>query len=126
MTALGVLRSSSLVLVAVTLAATSFGPSKTLAQTPVAPTAAPTSVDNSSLECPAEAQNGTPAGDRPVAREDFATGLNGCINRVDDLSRRSRTGAAAKTDLEAMIQRQREINLELRSINDRLGNLTNP
>ena len=119
MAALSFLRSSSLVLTATLVGMTSFGPLKTLAQTPES-----VAVPNS--DCPTEAKNGTPAGDQPVVRGEFATGLSSCVNRVDDLSRRSRTGAAAKTDLEAMIQRQREINLELRSINERLGNLTNP
>ena len=119
MAALSFLRSSSLVLAVTMVGITGFSPLKTLAQTPDS-----NAVPNP--DCPTEIQKNTPAGDRPVVRGEFATGLSNCVNRVDDLSRRSRTGAAAKTDLEAMIQRQREINLELRSINERLGNLTNP
>jgi hypothetical protein len=120
MAGLGFLRSFSLVLATtgLTIATiTGVSPLRTLAQTPS---------DSPKPACPTELQPGTPAGDRPVVREDFATGLNACINQVDDLSRQGRTGAAAKTDLEALIQRQRELNLELRSINERLGNLDNP
>jgi len=116
MASLEFLRSSSLVLTTATLVV-SFS-SLTLAQTPA--TDAPRS------DCPSQVQPGSPAGDRPVTRGDFATGFDNCLNRVEDLSRRSRSGAATQTDLESLIQRQREINLELRSINDRLGNLADP
>ena len=117
MAALGFLRSSSLVLATATLATVGFSPLRALAQSPS---------NSPKPDCPTALQPGMAEGDRPVVRGEFASGLSNCINQVDDLSRQGRTGAAAKTDLESLIQRQRELNLELRSINDRLGNLSKP
>jgi hypothetical protein len=87
----------------------------TWAQTP--------SISGDRSQCVSRPANGTPAGDRPMTRNDVATGLNECLNQVDDLQQQVRSTSATKTDLESLIQRQRELNLQIRSVNDRLGTL---
>lgn len=72
--------------------------------------------------CLAGYHNGTYQGERPVTRYEFATGLNACLNRVNQLLPTNRASLATRTDFEALINRQRELNQQLRELNGRVGN----
>lgn len=65
--------------------------------------------------------DGTYKGDRPEARYEFAAGLNACLNHVNQLLPVN-TNRATRADFEALIKRQRELNKQLRQLNQRVGN----
>ena len=67
--------------------------------------------------------DGTYRGDRPVTRYEFAAGMNACLDSVNQTLQLNRSEYATKADLESLIQRQRELNQQLRELNDRVGPL---
>ena len=66
--------------------------------------------------------DGTYKGDRPVTRYEFAAGLNACLERVNQLLPANRNNLATKADFEALIQRQQELNEQLRELNQQVDN----
>ena len=91
---------------------TSLYNSSTLAQTPTTPT-------SSEQGCLSGYPDGTFRGDRPVTRYEFAAGLNACLDRVNQLL--PNRDLATRAEFEALIQRQRELNAEVRELNGRVG-----
>lgn len=68
--------------------------------------------------------NGTYQGARPVTRNEFAAGLNACLNQVNKLIPFNKSSLATRADFEVLINRQRQLNIQLRELNGRLGNLS--
>ena len=91
-------------------------PLRTLSETPSAP-----SNVTPQPGCLSGYPNGTYGGDRPVGRNEFAAGLNACLNQVNQLIPINRANLATRADFEALIKRQRELNEQLRELNERVG-----
>lgn len=72
--------------------------------------------------CLSGTPNGTYQGDRPVTRNEFAAGTNECLDRVNRLLP-NREGLATRQDFQQLIDRQVELNREIRQLNDRVGNM---
>ena len=66
--------------------------------------------------------DGTYRGDRPITRYEFAAGLNACLEGVNQLLPFNRDNLATRTDFEALIERQKELNQQLRELNQRVEN----
>jgi hypothetical protein len=65
----------------------------------------------------------TPAqGSRAVTRNEFAVGLNNCLKEVEQ--RINRNDYATKADLDVLIQRQQELNQQLRQLNNQVDSLS--
>ena len=97
------------------IAAMVAAPSRTLAQaTPTPGNATP------QTGCLAGNPDGTYQGDRPVTRYEFAAGINACLDRVNPLLPANRANLATKADFEVLIQRQRELNAQLRELSRRV------
>lgn len=92
--------------------------SRTSAQAPVAPDPA-----TPQSGCLSGYLDGTYQGDRPVTRNEFAAGLNACLNQVNQLIPTNRADLATRADFEALIRRQRELNAKLRELSGRVDNL---
>ncbi|MUL36817.1 S-layer homology domain-containing protein [Gloeocapsopsis dulcis] len=88
--------------------------SNALAQIPSTPT------NSAQQGCLSGYPDGTFRGDRPVTRYEFAAGLNACLDRVNQLL--PNRDLATRAEFEALIQRQRELNAEIRELNGRVGN----
>ncbi|WP_334736479.1 S-layer homology domain-containing protein [Nostoc sp.] len=97
------------------LATIIFYPSKTLSQTPS---------DRRNTVPQAGCLSGYPddtyRGSRPVTRYEFAAGLNTCLNQLNHLIPANRADLATKQDLEILLKRQRELNQQLRELNERV------
>lgn len=93
--------------------------SQTLAQQ--VPITQPTDPSISSPGCISGTPDGTFQGDRPVTRNEFAVGTNTCLNQVEQSLPQRRSELATKKDFEVLIQRQRELNAEIRELNQRLA-----
>ncbi|PPS45098.1 S-layer homology domain-containing protein [Chroococcidiopsis sp. TS-821] len=87
-----------------------------VAQTPSTPPVP----NNEQPGCLAGYPDGTFRGDRPVTRYEFAAGLNACLDRVNQLLP-NRENLATRAEFEALIQRQRELNAEIRELNGRVS-----
>ncbi|WP_375477289.1 S-layer homology domain-containing protein [uncultured Nostoc sp.] len=59
-------------------------------------------------------------GSRPVTRNEFAAGLNTCLERLNQLIPANRADLATKQDLEILLKRQRELNQQLQELNERV------
>jgi hypothetical protein len=59
--------------------------------------------------------DGTFQGDRPITRNEFAAGLNACLEQVQQLQRND---LATQEAFEETLQRQRELNDALVDLND--------
>jgi len=57
-------------------------------------------------------------GDRPVTRYEFAAGLNACLQQIETQLAQPRF--VTRSDLEAAIQQQENLNQQLRELNSRL------
>lgn len=97
------------------LATSVFYQSTTIAQVSKLPREAP------QARCLSGYPDGTYKGDRLVTRYEFAAGLNACLNQVNQLLPVN-TNRATRADFEALIKRQRELNQQLRQLNQRVGN----
>jgi len=64
--------------------------------------------------------NGNFRGNQPVTRYEFAAGLNACLHGTLDRELGDISGFATRTDFEILIQRQRELNQQIRELNQRL------
>lgn len=105
------------VLVSATIVLSSFTPSaETTAQT--APPRSP------QLNCLAPYPATPGRGDRPLTRYEFAAGLNACLEEVRQGI--PDAGLATRADLEALIQRQQDLNQQLRGLRDRVDSLDAP
>lgn len=94
-----------------------------LLTTAILSTAAPTLAQTSAPEpaptrfsCLTGYPDGTFRGDDPITRDEFAAGLNACLNQVQQLQR---DDLATQETFEQTLQQQRELN-------DALGDLTAP
>ncbi|MEH2067187.1 MAG: S-layer homology domain-containing protein [Nostoc sp.] len=90
-------------------------PSKTLSQTP--------SNERNTLPqagCLSGYPDDTYRGSRPVTRYEFAAGLNTCLNQLNQLIPANRADLATKEDLEILLKRQRQLNQQLRELNERV------
>lgn len=68
--------------------------------------------------------NQTYRGDRPMTRNEFAAGMDACLQQVDRSIRVNRADLATRADFDRLIQRQRELNEQLRGLSDRVDNLS--
>jgi hypothetical protein len=98
----------------VAISATTLAPTHLLAQS--------SETTTPRLGCLSGYPDGTFRGDRPVLRYEFAAGLNACLEQINQLLP-NRSELATRSDLEALIQRQRELNQEVRQLNDRTEQL---
>jgi hypothetical protein len=101
--------------VTLALAATVFYSTRTLSQTPTAPSNA-----TSPTGCLSGYPNGTYQGNRPVTRNEAAAGLNTCLNQTNRLLPVNKADLATRADFQILIDRQIELNRQLRDIRDRL------
>lgn len=90
-------------------------PSITLSQTPQ-------NERNAPQGCLSGNPDGTYNGSGLVTRDEFAVGLNACLNQVNELIPPNRQNLATKEDFEVLIKRQRELNQQLRELNERVEN----
>ena len=74
--------------------------------------------------CLAVTPNGTDQGDRPLTRYEFAAGMNACLDQVNQQLQFNKANFATRTDFDTLIQRQRELNEQLRALSDRVSTLS--
>jgi len=74
--------------------------------------------------CLAGTPNGSYQGDRPITRNEFAAGMNACLDQVNQQFQFNKATFATRTDFDTLIQRQRELNEQLRELSDRVGTLS--
>jgi len=74
--------------------------------------------------CLAGTPNGTYQGDRPITRNEFAAGMNACLDQVNQQLQFNKANFATRTDFDTLIQRQRELNEQLGALSDRVGTLS--
>lgn len=74
--------------------------------------------------CLAGTSNGTYQGDRPLTRNEFAAGMNACLDQVNQQLEFNKANFATRTDFDTLIQRQRELNEQLRELSDRVGTIS--
>ncbi|XGV96516.1 MAG: hypothetical protein ACAF41_27760 [Leptolyngbya sp. BL-A-14] len=74
--------------------------------------------------CLSGTPNGTYQGDRPLPRNEFAAGMNTCLNQVNQQLEFNKANFATRTDFETLIQRQRELNEQLKELSDRVGTIS--
>ncbi len=60
-------------------------------------------------------------GSRPLIRNEFAAGLNTCLNQLNQVLPANRADLATKEDLEILLQRQRQLNQQLLQLNERVA-----
>ncbi|MBD2680361.1 MULTISPECIES: S-layer homology domain-containing protein [Nostoc] len=99
------------------LATIIFYPSKTLSQTP---SDGRNTVPQTG--CLSGYPDDTYGGSRPVTRYEFAAGLNRCLNQLNQVIP-ARADLATKQDLEILLKRQRELNQQIRELNQRVDTL---
>lgn len=93
---------------------------KALAQSP--PVLAP---PNSQSGCLFGYSDGTYRGDLAVTRDEFAAGMDACLQQVDRSIRFNQGNFATKADFDRLTQRQRELDVQLCGLNNRVNNLSN-
>ncbi len=74
--------------------------------------------------CISGTPNGTYQGDRPITRYEFAAGMNACLDQVNQQLQSSKANFATRTDFDTLIQRQQELNEQLRELSDRVGTIS--
>lgn len=97
------------------LAGIGFYPSKTLAQE--SPNSSNATVQRG---CLSGYLNGTYQGERSLTRNEFAAGLNACLDEINQLIPNNRADLATRADFEALIKRQRQLNNQLQELNLRV------
>ena len=95
---------------------------QTLAQT--APTTPNSNSQQPQSGCISGYPDGTFRGDRPVTRYEFAAGLNACLNNIEQQIPTNRANLATKADFEALIQRQRELNAQIKDLSSRVDGIS--
>lgn len=78
--------------------------------------------NSSQAGCLSGYPNGTYQGDRSVTRNEFAAGMNACLEGIDQRLRSDREQQATREDFQILIERQRQLNEQLRELNGRVGN----
>ncbi|HEY9861304.1 MAG TPA: S-layer homology domain-containing protein [Candidatus Obscuribacterales bacterium] len=116
------IRSSLGIAIALGVTEIASSPSQILAQT--APTNAPNSNPQPQSGCISGYPDGTFRGDRPVTRYEFAAGLNACLNNIEQQIPTSRANLATRADFEALIQRQRELNAQVKDLSSRVDGMS--
>lgn len=84
--------------------------------------AADVPASSESIDCLGGYPDGTFRGDQPVTRDEFAAGLNACLNQLEqqlDLD-----NYVTRSEVEATTQYQQELNDELGILSDRLDELS--
>lgn len=76
---------------------------------------------NPQLGCLSGYPDGSFRGDRAVTRNEFAAGLNACLEQVEQLLDTPRENRATQADVEALIERQRQLNEQLQELSDRVS-----
>ncbi|MBW4473872.1 MAG: hypothetical protein KME45_26360 [Stenomitos rutilans HA7619-LM2] len=71
--------------------------------------------------CLSGTSNGLYEGDRPLTRYEFAAGMNACLDQVNQQLEFNKANFATRTDFDTLIQRQRELNEQLKELSDRVG-----
>lgn len=74
--------------------------------------------------CLSGTPNGTYQGNRPLTRNEFAAGMNACLNQVNQQLEFNKATFATRTDFDTLIQRQRELNEQLGELSDRVGTIS--
>lgn len=74
--------------------------------------------------CIAGTPKRTYQGDRPLTRYEFTAGVNTCLDQVNQQLQFNKANFATRTDFDALTQRQRELNEQLRALSDRVGTLS--
>lgn len=97
------------------LAGIGFYPSKTLAQE--FPNSSNTTAQSG---CLSGYFNGTYQGERSLTRNEFAAGLNACLDQINQVVPNNRADLATRADFEALIKRQRQLNNQLQELNQRV------
>lgn len=92
---------------------------KALAQSPSVPTQ-----PSPQSGCLSGYPDQTYRGDRPMTRYEFAAGLDACLQQVDRSIRLNQSEFATRADFDRLIQQQRELNDQLRGLNNRVDNLS--
>ncbi len=69
-------------------------------------------------------RNGTYQGDRPITRYEFAAGMNACLDQVNQQLQFNKARFATRTDLDTLIQQQRELDEQLRELSDRVDTIS--
>jgi hypothetical protein len=110
---------TSLIATSLLLAATVSYPLQTLAQVP-----STQNDPNSQRGCLSGYPDGTYRGERSVSRYEFAAALNACLNQLNQLIPSDRADLATREEVETLIQRQRQLNGQLRELSDRVGTLS--
>jgi len=97
------------------LAGIGFYPSKTLAQESP-------NFSNATAQrgCLSGYLNGTYQGERSLTRNEFAAGLNACLDQINQIVPNNRADLATRADFEALIKRQRQLNNQLQELNLRV------
>lgn len=75
-----------------------------------------------SIRCLIGSPDGSFEGDRPLTRYEFAAGLNACLNQLEQ--QLNLEDYATRSEVEATIQYQQELNTELDVLSDRLNELS--
>ena len=92
-----------------------FFPLKTLSQA----LPSPSKTTSPASGCISGYLNGTYQGNRPITRNEFAVGLNACLNQVNQLPI-NKADLATRKDFQNLIDRQIELNRQLQELNERV------
>lgn len=60
-------------------------------------------------------------GDRPLTRDEFAAGLNACLQQIE--RRLAQPTYTSRSEYEAVLQRQQQLQQQLRELNNQLDSL---
>jgi hypothetical protein len=91
-------------------------PSRSVAQSPPSATSV-----NLEAGCLSGYPDSSYYGDRSITRYEFAARLDACLQKVEQFF--NKRDYATKTDLAPLIQRQQELNQELRQLHNRVDTL---
>lgn len=92
-----------------------------ISQRAIAQTASPAPAPATTPSCLVGYPDGSFQGDRPLTRNEFATGLSRCLEELEqDLEF---DGYATRAETEATLERQQELNTELDLLRDRVDSL---
>lgn len=67
--------------------------------------------------------NGTYRGNQPITRNEFAAGLNSCLDQVNRSLQFNRADYATRADFQQLIDRQRQLNEQLRGLSGAVDRL---
>lgn len=75
--------------------------------------------------------DGSYRGDQPLTRDEYAAGMNACLEQITPQERLlrlqpNRANLATRDEFRALIERQRELNQQLRELSGRIGEVADP